>query len=210
MIRCALAGLACAALVAGSVGTATADETHHEHSETSSYTIDIAYPLDYPDPDAVSDFVSQDRDEFVKWVDEIGPGSRSRPYTYTVDAKEYRSASPATQSLVLTIDNDTGGAHEGHPATSFKSFNVDLATQTPITFDTLFKPGTKPLDVLTPKAQKLYSAPMLQLLPSDCQNFAITDDAVIFFFGEGQLIPADNTGPRQISVPRSELAPLLA
>jgi hypothetical protein len=28
--------------------------------------------------------------------------------------------------------------------------------------------------------------------------------------GESQLLPADNTGPRQISVPRSELAPLLA
>jgi hypothetical protein len=35
-------------------------------------------------------------------------------------------------------------------------------------------------------------------------------DELIFFFGEGQLIPADNTGPRRISVPRSELAPLLA
>jgi len=51
---------------------------------------------------------------------------------------------------------------------------------------------------------------MLELLASDCRNFALTDDAVIFFFGEGQLVPADNTGPRQFSVPRTELAPLMA
>ncbi|WP_051073687.1 RsiV family protein [Mycobacterium sp. JS623] len=41
------------------------------------------------------------------------------------------------------------------------------------------------------------------------RNFAITDDAVIFFFGEDAVVP-DNSGPHQVSVPRSELAPLLA
>ena len=156
--------------------------------------------------------MKQDRDAFVKWVDEIGQGMRNRPYTYTVDAKQYRSGqpTPATQSLVLSIDNDTGAAHEAHPATSYKSFNFNLAKQVPITFDTLFKPDAKPVEVLTPLVRKRYDAPMVELLASQCQNFAITDDAVIFFFGEGQLIPADNTGPRQISVPRSELAPLIA
>jgi hypothetical protein len=48
------------------------------------------------------------------------------------------------------------------------------------------------------------------VLRSDFRNFALTDDTVVFFFGEGQLLSADNTGPRQMSVPRSELAPLLA
>jgi hypothetical protein len=231
MIRNAFIAFAGAAVIAGAVGcgpasaapaaeqgctdlggTIAADRTCQVHSEASEYTIDITYPLDYPDPTTVSDFVKQDRDEFVKWVDEIGPGMRNRPYTYTVDAKEYRSGqpTPATQSLVLSIDNDTGLAHEGHPATSFNAFNFNLAKQAPVTFETLFKPGTKPLEVLTPMARAQYDAPMLELLPSQCQNFAITDDAVIFFFGEGQLIPADNTGPRQISVPRSELAPLMA
>ncbi|MFG1934085.1 RsiV family protein [Mycobacterium sp. NPDC048908] len=41
------------------------------------------------------------------------------------------------------------------------------------------------------------------------RNFAITDDAVIFFFAEDEVV-ADNNGPHQISVPRSELASMLA
>jgi hypothetical protein len=40
-------------------------------------------------------------------------------------------------------------------------------------------------------------------------NFAITDDAVIFFFGESQLM-VSNSGPQQVSVPRTALASVLA
>ncbi|WP_123027424.1 DUF4232 domain-containing protein [Mycolicibacterium stellerae] len=192
------------------IGSAAADSTYHEHSENAQYTIDITYPLGYPDMKSVSDFVAGDRTEFVDWVAEVGSDGRNRRYVYDVRATTYSSAQPASTSLVLTIDNDTGGAHQGHPATSFKAFNFDVEKQTPITFDTLFKPDAKPLEVLTPMARKLYDAPMLELAPSDFGNFALTDDAVVFFFGEGQLMPADNTGPRQISVPRKELAPLLA
>jgi hypothetical protein len=212
MIRSALVALAAAAAITGSVGCGpvAADATYHEHSETAEYTIDITYPLGYPQPQAVSDFVAEDRQSFVDWIDEFGPDGRNRPYVYDVSAKTYSSAQPATTSLVLTIDEDTGGAHQGHPATTFHAFNFDVAKQTPITFDTLFKPDADVASVLTPLARKSYDAPMLEVLPSDLQNFALTDDAVIFFFGEGQLVPADNTGPRQFSVPRTELAPLLA
>ena len=41
------------------------------------------------------------------------------------------------------------------------------------------------------------------------RNFAITDDAVIFFFGQDEVV-RDNNGPHQVSVPRADLAPLLA
>ncbi|OBK74676.1 DUF4232 domain-containing protein [Mycobacterium sp. 1274761.0] len=183
------------------------DAGYHEHTETASYTIDIGYPLDYPDRKGVSDFVSADRAEFVEWVAESGSG---RHYTYDVDAKTYRSASPATTTVVLSIDDDTGAAHAAHPATSFESFTFDLTKHAPVTFDTVFTSTTGVIDVLTPLVRDSYGAPMLDLHPSDCQNFALTDDAVIFFFGEGQLISADNTGPRQVPVRRSELAPLMA
>ena len=200
------------AAVAGVVGCGPvdADATYHEHNETSQYTIDITYPLGFPGAGAVSDFVAADRAAFVDYVSEVGPDGRNRPYTYQVDAKIYQSAQPATTSMVLRVDDDSGAAHQGHPATAFTSFTFDLAKQTPLTFDTVFPSGQGVLDVLTPLVRESYSAPMLELLPSDCRNFALTDDAVIFFFGEGQLIPADKTGPRQILVPRSELAPLLA
>jgi hypothetical protein len=111
---------------------------------------------------------------------------------------------------VLSIDNDTGAVHQGHPGTSFKTFTFDLDKHVPVTFDTLFTPAARPLDVLTPIVRRELHAPRLELLPSDFRNFAITDDAVIFFFGEGQLIPGENNGPHQISVPRSELVPLIA
>jgi hypothetical protein len=192
------------------VDSAAADGTHREHTETAEYTIDITYPLDYPDMKSVSDFVNADRGYFLDWIarfDHDGPG---RQYMYDVTAKTYRSAQPATTSLVLTLENDTGAAHGGHPATVYESFTYDLAKQAPITLDTLLRPDADLVSALGPRVAKLYDRPTNKLLPSDFRNFALTDDAVIFFFGEGQLLPADNTGPRQISVPRSELAPLLA
>ena len=71
---------------------------------------------------------------------------------HDVTAKTFRSGTPTsgTQSLVLDIDDDTGAAHEGHPNTWFKAFNYDVGKHAPITFDTLFKPGTDPLAVLNP------------------------------------------------------------
>jgi hypothetical protein len=113
---------------------------------------------------------------------------------------------------VLTLDHDTGAAHEGHPETVFESFTYDLATRRPITYETLFKPDADVVSVLGPKVTKLYDRPInrpAKLSLSDFRSFALTDDAVIFFFAEGQLM-ADNTGPRRLTVPRSELAPLLA
>jgi hypothetical protein len=229
VIRNALVSFACAATIAGALGcgsasavpaaeqgcadlggTVVADQSCHVHSETATYTIDIGYPLDYPDPKAVSDFIASDRQEFLDWIPKFGGDGRNRPYHHDVNAKTYRSARPATQSLVLDIDDDTGLAHEDHPGTSYKTFTFDLDKQAQVTFDTLFKPGAKPLDVLTPIVRRDLHAPTLELLPLDFRNFALTDDAVMFFFGEGQLIPGENNGPHRISVPRSELAPLMA
>ncbi|HEY6576064.1 MAG TPA: DUF3298 domain-containing protein [Mycobacterium sp.] len=41
------------------------------------------------------------------------------------------------------------------------------------------------------------------------QNFAITDDAVIFFIGQGMWV-YEAAGPQEVSVPRTELASALA
>jgi hypothetical protein len=41
------------------------------------------------------------------------------------------------------------------------------------------------------------------------QDFAITDDAVIFFIGQGMWLP-EVAGPQDVSVPRAELASILA
>jgi hypothetical protein len=211
MIGKTLIALAAAAIL-GALGSgpAAADPSYHEHNETARYTIDITYPIDYPNMKSVSNFVNDDRAEFLDWVAEFGSDRRSRPYMYAVDGQTYDSSQPAVRSMVLTIDSDTGGAHEAHPSIAFESFNFNLSEQVPVTFDTMFTSAAGVVDVLTPLVAKSYDAPMLELSPSDCGNFAITDDEVIFYFDEGQLIPADNTGPRRISVPRSELAAFIA
>jgi hypothetical protein len=41
------------------------------------------------------------------------------------------------------------------------------------------------------------------------KSFAITDDAVTFFIGQGTWT-IEAAGPQQVSVPRSELASILA
>src|SRR5262245_59501454 len=63
-----LAVIAAAIIGVAGCGQAGADSEYHEHNETDSYTIDITYPLDYPEHSAVSDYVSADRAEFLDWV----------------------------------------------------------------------------------------------------------------------------------------------
>jgi len=193
-------------------GTVRLDQTCHVHSATSAYKIDMSFPLDYPDLRAVTDFLKRDREAFLDWVAKFGPSDRrGGPYQYVVTAKTFRSGTPEprTQSLVLVIDNDTGFAHAGHPDTTFRAFNFDLGKRAPITFNTLFKPETRPLEVLNAIVERELHAPPADLDEKTYQNFAITDEAVIFFFGQDQVVP-DNAGPHKVTVPRTELASLLS
>jgi hypothetical protein len=96
-------------------------------------------------------------------------------------------------------------------------FNYDLGKHAPITLDTLFKPAVNPVDVLSPIAEPILTEQVgAELIPGlreagvkAYQNFAITDDAVIFFLGESQL-RVSNSGPFQFSVPRNKLDSALA
>lgn len=193
-------------------GTVEADRNCHVRSATSSYQVDVRFPVDYPDIPAVVDFLKRDRTAFLDWVTKFGPlGGRGRPYQYIVTARDFRSgtAESGTRSLVLTIDNDTGLSHEGHPNTTFQAFNFDLGKRVPITFGTLFKPGTTPLDILNPIVRRELDAPTADLDEKTYQNFAITDEAVVFFFGQDQVVP-DNAGPHRVTVSRADLAAVLA
>jgi hypothetical protein len=197
-------------------GTVDANQICNIHSATATYTLEMSFPLDYPDQKALTDALRQDRDSFVDWVAKSRPDGRGRPYEHVVTAKTYRSGPPdsGTQSVILKIQDDTGLAHQDHPNTSFAALNYALGKRTAITFDTLFKPGTKPLEVLNPiVVRDLQNAGQTSevnnLDERTYQNFAITDDAVIFFFGEDQVI-RDNNGPHQVSVPRNEIGSLLS
>jgi hypothetical protein len=118
-----------------------------------------------------------------------------------------------TRSVVLKFFQDLGGAH---PSTWYKAFNYNLGTKQPITFDTLFAPGTTPLDSIFPLVQRelehqtalgVAVSPGAGHDPTNYQNFAITDDQLIFYFAQGELLPSF-AGATQVQVPRSAIPPL--
>lgn len=173
------------------------------------YTLDMTVPLDYPDSQAVVDYLTQARSGFVNVAQT--PDSRGVPHQMTVTGESFRSAQ--TRSVVLTLFQDVGGAH---PTTWYKSFTYDLPRGRPITFETLFAADAKPLDAIFPIVQRDLEAqtglagsisPGAGRDPSRYQNFAVTDDAVIFFFGRAELLPS-YAGETSVTVPRNAIPPL--
>jgi hypothetical protein len=180
-----------------------------------AYSLDISYPVNYPDVQPVADYVKQTRDGFLNVANM--PGPRDMPYELDTTATEYNSAVPprGTQSLVFKTYQDVGGAH---PQTFYKSFNWDQSYRKPITIDNLFRDGTQPFPVILPivqsELQKQWGqpvaiAPDVGLDPTKYQNFAITDDAIIFFFSQGELLP-EAAGALQVSVPRGPIDAMIA
>ncbi len=196
-------------------GTVDAHQTCDVHIAEAGYTIDMTFPVDYPDQRQLTSFLAQSRDDFVDMVGERP--ARDFPYELTIEAAAYRSGTPSTgtQNVVFTMYSDSGGAH---PVTNYQAFNYDVSRQVPITFATLFKPGTDPVDVLNPIVRQQLAAlwegssnPMPDDPPGATayQDFAITDDAVIFFLSQGLWLP-QVAGPREVSVPRTDLASILS
>jgi hypothetical protein len=180
-----------------------------------AYQLDMNFPVDYADSAPLVDYLKQTRDGFVN-VSQM-PGSTGLPYALDITSTEYRSgAAPAgTQSVVLEIYQNVGGAH---PLTWYQAFNYNLATRQPITFQTLFVPDSKPLEVILPIVQREVDQQLgspieisqgAGLDPSHYENFALTDDEVIFFFGQGDLLPSA-AGAVSARVPRSAIASMLA
>ncbi len=215
MVTTAVLGSAGAA-VAGAATECTAmggvvesDNICHVKASEPTYTMDLRFPANFPDEQAIVDYLTQNRDGFVNVAET--PGSRNLPYEMDATAQSFKSAQ--TQSVVLKIFQDVGGAH---PATWYKSFTYNPAKGRAVTLDTLFAPGTKPMDAVFPIVQRELARQtgLTQPIsagdgmdPSHYQNFAVTDDAVIFFFSQGELLPSD-AGATSASVPRSALPPL--
>jgi hypothetical protein len=225
-----VAALVAAGVLAGSIGVPAAsaqsacvdlggtvgqDQICRVHAANSTYTLDMSFPNDYPDQAPLTAYLTQARDGFVN-VAEM-PGSYNLPYQLDAKGTGYRSGSPTgeTRSVVFTMWQNVGGVH---PQTYYQAFNWDLAKQAPITFDTLFKPGTEPLDVIYPEVNRYLQKeqgmidsipPTEGLDPTKYQNFALTDDSIIFFFSQGEMF-AESAGPVEVKVPRASVAPLLA
>ena len=174
---------------------------HHRH----------ALPGHLSRPTALTAILVRQRDQFVQAVTE--PPVRDVAKALDIKPTTYSAPTLRTESLVLEEYVNVGGAH---PETYYEALNYDLGTWKPITFDTLFKPGADPVAVLDPIVENELKN-RLQGAPVDAnpigaemyKNFALTDDAVIFFIGQG-MWTIEAAGAQQVSVPRSELASILA
>jgi hypothetical protein len=199
-------------------GEVEGEQTCHVHASTSTYMLDMKFPVDYPDEQALADYLSQNRDGFVSVAQTSSQtsGTREVPYQMEVTSEQYHSGQPpgGTRSVVLKVFEDLGGPR---PSTSYKGFNYDLGAQKAITFDTLFAPNSKPLDSIYPIVQRevgrqtgLGAAilPGSGLDPSHYQNFAVTDDELIFYFAPGELLPPSIAAATQVHVPRNAIPPL--
>jgi hypothetical protein len=201
---------ACAALG----GTIETDQRCQVEIVTADYEIGFNLPVDYPDQQTLTDYLTQERDEFIDYIADRPP--RGFPYRLDVRATAYHSGTPTsgTVSLVVARSSDEGA----HPVTHYDAFTHDVGTGVPITLDTLFKPGIQPVEVLDPIVRRELekkSQGQENPMPDNTlgarmyENFAITDEAVIFFIGQGAWL-SQLAGSQQISVPRSELASVLA
>lgn len=195
-------------------GTPNSDTTCDIHATTADYTVDLSFPTSYPDQKAVTDYLVPLRDDFVEFAQ--SPPDHAWPYSLQAMPVTYRSgdATTGTTSVVLKLSEDANP----HPVAWYKAFNYDLGAQAPITLAALFKPGIKPLDVALPtvrrELEKRWQPEVLESMlgsaeDSTFENFALTDDAVIFFIGQGQLL-GHPEGPLEVAVPRTELASSLA
>lgn len=194
-------------------GAVEADNICHVHSTGPSYTMDLRFPTNYADEQAMLDYLAQNRDGFTNVAQT--PAARNAPYEMDVTTQSFTSGPPTggTQSVVLKLFQDVGGAH---PTTWYKSFTYDVAHRKPVTFDTLFAAEANAVNAIFPIVQRDLErqtgltgviASSDGLDPSHYQNFAVTNDAVIFFFSQGELLPSD-AGATSASVPRTALPPL--
>ncbi len=179
------------------------------------YTVDISFPSNFPDMKSVTEFVAKTRDAFLNVAKSSTP--RDTPYALEITPTTYNSAVPprGQVSVVLKVYQNTGAAH---PLTSFKSFVWDQTYRKLVTYETLWQPESDPLPIVFPVVQSdlqkqtgqpVPIAPAAGLDPANYQNFAITNDGVIFFFSQGGLLP-DAAGATQVLVPRAVIDPLLA
>jgi Protein of unknown function (DUF3298) len=224
------AALIAAAVVAGSTGTPVAaahtgclelqgevgpDGACRVHVQNAMYTLDMSFPMEYPDERPVVAYLTQARDGFVNVAKD--PDAYNLPYELDAEGIGYRSGPPTggTRSVVFTVWQNVGGAH---PQTFYQAFNWNAGANTPVTFDTLFRPGTKPLDVIYPEVNKFLQKEQGLINPvpkgvgldaANYQQFALTDDSLIFFFSQGELF-AEAAGPVHVAVPRAAVAPMLA
>ncbi|MGH3264451.1 MAG: hypothetical protein ACRDNS_20925, partial [Trebonia sp.] len=70
-------------------GTIENGQMCHVHASNPTYMLDMTFPVDYPDEQALTDYLTQNRDGFVNVA--RTPGSRNLPYQMDVTAEQHHS-----------------------------------------------------------------------------------------------------------------------
>ena len=122
-----------------------------------SIIIDLKFPANTPQEQSIVDYLNKVLDDFNANTE---PGTLDNPRPLQeLDATSttYTSGTPeaGTQTVVVEVSEHLGGLY---PLTWYKAFTYNNAAKAPITFDTLFRPGTKPLDAILPIVQQHLSA----------------------------------------------------
>lgn len=174
-----------------------------------NYTLNMSFPVDFPDQAAVDDFLTQTRTGFLNEAQT--PNFANIPYA--MEMKGSLWASDTTRSVSFEVYENLGGAH---PNTWYKTFNYDTPRNRPIAFGDLFAPGTNPMNAIFPIVQKKLEAEMGMpapvadsdgMDPSHYRNFAITPVDLVFFFDRGEMM-AGAAGEYTVYVPRNAIPPL--
>jgi hypothetical protein len=184
--------------------------------------VNINYPLDLADGGVMEQnidaYLEILRFDFLRDFADFGlVDSAGNPWSLNVDYETFNH-SPDVLSLKFTIAEYTGGAHGN---LVFETFIFDLAENRVLELADLFQPGVDPLATIAPLVHDLALAEMTDMsdpdwiatgtapLPENYQSFALTADALVFFFPPYQLA-AYAAGPQTISLPLSDLADVLA
>jgi Protein of unknown function (DUF3298) len=214
-----VAGVAVGAPLNDPAGLCTIHDDHGNcwvAASGPSVDIDMVFPAKDPQEQAIVDYLTKVQTDFNADTS-LGTLDDPKPMqALDVTTTAYASGTPSigTQTTVVKVYQNEGGAH---PITYYRAFSYNDASKTPITFGTLFRPGSQPLDVILPIAQDEMTRQAGQpividdsvgLDPANYQNFAITNDAVIFFFDQNQLHPA--YADIQVSLPRNAIANMIS
>lgn len=187
-----------------------------------SYTIGFQYPVEYAAFDFVIEpvnaLINQQRDEILglrPYLDT--PIDPTAGYFLDMTYEDFTHGDNIV-SLVYTVFYFTGGAH---PNSFFETFTFNLDTGERLGLYDVFPEAGNPLDVIAPVVQaalteKFGDAADAEWIasgagpdPVNYQDFALTDDSVIFYF-EPYQVAAYVFGPSEVEIPLSDLAAVMA
>ena len=144
---CAAAPPSCAPLG----GTVDAGQLCHVQATGPNYTIKMTFPADYPDEQALTDYIAQNRDGFVNVAQ--SSGGRDQPFQFEATTEQRFAGQPPhnTRSVVLKFFQDLGGSH---PSNWFKTFITQSG-------ESLIRPSlvlvAVPLNPILPRIVSIFS-----------------------------------------------------